>query len=249
MSRPIALITGGGRGIGAATARVLADAGYDLCINYASDTARAEQVAEQCAGLGARCEIVQADIADPNAVAAMFDHCDDRLGVLRVLVNNAGIIGQVSQVVDLPHEALSRTFEVNVYGAFYCAQEAVRRMRTDEGGAGGVIVNLSSIAAVLGSAGEYVHYAASKAAIDTFTVGLSKEVGPWGIRVNSIQAGTTDTEIHARSGNPGRPDMVAKRVPLGRVASPDDIAQAVRWLASDQASYATGAILKVGGGL
>jgi len=185
----------------------------------------------------------------PAEVAALFVACDNALGQPDLLVNNAGIIGQASRVEGLESEVLRRTFEINVFGAIFCAQQAVQRMSTARGGRGGVIVNLSSIAATLGSPGEYVHYAASKGAIETFTIGLAKEVGREGIRVNAVQAGTTDTEIHVRSGNPDRPSQVARHAPLGRVATPDDIAQAILWLASEQASYATGTILRIGGGL
>lgn len=245
----IALITGGSRGIGAATALLAARAGYDVAINYASDRNRAEQVVAACREIGVRSAEIQADVGDQAAIEPLFAACDEALGPLDLLVNNAGIIGESSKVEDLPHDILRRTFEVNVFGAIGCAQQAVRRMSTERGGKGGVIVNLSSIAATLGSPGEYVHYAASKGAIETFTIGLAKEVGRVGIRVNAIQAGTTDTEIHARSGNPDRPKMVAQNAPLGRVATPDDIAEAIIWLASDKASYATGAILRIGGGL
>ena len=249
MTRPIMLVTGGGRGIGAATAVLAAQEGYDLCINYAQDQASARDVAGRCEANGARCLLVRADIGDEAQVTSLFEACEQSFGPLDVLVNNAGIIGQASRVEDLDPAVLRRTFDVNVHGAIFCAQQAVRRMGKEHGGNGGVIVNLSSIAASLGSPGEYVHYAASKAAIETFTIGLAKEVGRSGIRVNAIQAGTTDTEIHARSGNPGRPAMVAEMAPLGRVATPSDIAEAVVWLASKRAAYASGAILRIGGGL
>lgn len=249
MANRIALITGGGRGIGAATALLAAKAGYDVCVNYASDRTSAESVASTCRAGGVRSVAVQADIGDPKAVEALFAACDEQLGPVALLVNNAGIVGEATSIEDLQFDALKRTFEVNVFGSICCAQQAVRRMSTARGGAGGVIINLSSIAATLGSPGEYVHYAASKGAIETLTIGLSKEVGRVGIRVNAVQAGTTDTDIHARSGNPDRPAMVAGTAPLGRVATPNDIAEAVIWLASDAASYATGAILRIGGGL
>ncbi len=249
MPNKIAVITGGGRGIGAATARMAAAKGYDVCVNYASDAARAEAVAAECRAAGVRAAAIRADIADPQQVESLFSACDAGLGPLDLLVNNAGIVGSRATVADLDPDALRRTFDVNVHGSILCARQAVRRMSTARGGRGGVIVNLSSIAATLGSPGEYVHYAASKGAIDTFTIGLAKEVAREDIRVNAVQAGTTDTEIHARSGNPDRPATVAKTAPLGRVATPDDIAEAILWLASDKASYVTGAILRVGGGL
>ena len=249
MNARVALVTGGGRGIGAATAVLAARAGYDVAVNYASDADSAAKVIAACRALGVRSAAFPADVADPAQVEALFAACDDALGRPDLLVNNAGIIGRASTVEALESVVLRRTFEVNVFGAIYCAQHAVRRMSTARGGRGGVIVNLSSIAATLGSPGEYVHYAASKGALETFTVGLAKEVGGEGIRVNAVQAGTTDTEIHARSGNPDRLGQVARNAPLGRVATPDDIAQAILWLASEKASYATGAILRIGGGL
>lgn len=249
MANRIALVTGGGRGIGAATAVLAARAGYDVCVNYAADAARAETVAADCRGAGARSLAVQADIGDETQAARLFEACDEALGPVDLLVNNAGIVGRASSVEELDGAVLRRTYEVNVFGSIYCAQQAIRRMSRARGGKGGVIINLSSIAATLGSPGEYVHYAASKGAIETFTIGLAKEVGKLGIRVNAVQAGTTDTEIHARSGNPDRPRMVARAAPLGRVATPEDMAEAIVWLASDKASYATGAILRIGGGL
>lgn len=249
MATRAALITGAGRGIGAATAVLAAKAGYDICVNYAADENSAEQVASDCRVFGVRCAAVKADIGNPAEVAQLFATCDDLLGPVDLLVNNAGIIGHATLIEHLDVDVLKRTFEVNVFGSIYCAQQAIRRMSTAEGGQGGVIINLSSIAASLGSPGEYVHYAASKGAIETFTIGLAKEVAKVGIRVNAVQAGTTDTDIHARSGNPDRPKLVAKQAPLGRVASPTDIAEAILWLSSNQASYATGAILRIGGGL
>ena len=247
--KKVAIITGGGRGIGAATARLAAQSGYDVCIGYVSDDDAASAVCDACRAAGARAVAVRGDVAALPAVDALFAACDTKLGPVSLLVNNAGIVGQRTVVADLTDSALRRTFEVNVYGAIYCAQAAIRRMSRQTGGAGGVIVNISSIAATLGSPGEYVHYAASKAAIDAFTIGLSKEVGPQGIRVNAVQAGTTATDIHERSGNPDRPALVARNAPLRRVATPEDIAEAVLWLGSDKADYVTGAILRVGGGI
>lgn len=245
----IALITGASRGIGAATAELSAAAGYDVAINFATDATAAQSIVGVCAAHGVRAIAVQADVADPDAVAEMFRVCDRELGTVDLLVNNAGIIGQATRVDTLDPGALRRTMDVNFNGTVFCAQQAVRRMSAAHGGHGGAIVNISSIAAVLGSPGEYVHYAASKAAVEAFTIGLGKEVGPEGIRVNCIRAGTTDTEIHARSGNPDRPEMVARVSALRRVATPRDIAEAALWLGSDKAAYVTASILPVAGGL
>lgn len=245
----LAIVTGGGRGIGAAICRLLAEAGHDICVNYQSDRHRAEAVVAQCQALGVKAQAIQADVGDRRAVAAMFATCDEVFGPPAVLVNNAGTVGARGKLVDLDETALTRAFATNLFGPVYCMQEAIRRMSRENGGGGGSIVNISSIAATIGSPGEYVHYAASKAALDALTVGLSKEVGPEGIRVNSVQAGTADTEIHEREGNPERPAMVAATAPLRRIATPEDIAEAVAWLASDKAAYTTGAVLRVGGGL
>ncbi len=245
----VALITGASRGIGRATALLAARQGYDVCINFVTDAAAATSVAEECRGHGVNATTCRGDVADSQDVDALFRHCDDALGPVYILVNNAGIVGQASRLEHLSEQALRATFDINVLGSIYCAQQAVRRMSTARGGCGGVIVNLSSVAAVSGSPNEYVHYAASKAAIEALTVGLAKEVGPEGIRVNAVRAGTTDTEIHARSGNPDRPAMVAKTAPLRRIATADDIAEAVIWLASERAGFASGAILSISGGL
>ena len=245
----VAIVTGASRGIGRATAVLAARQGYKVCINYRDDAEAARSVCALCESLQAPATVFRADVANPQEVAALFAHCDNTLGTPDLLVNNAGVIGQASRLESLPEAALRTTFDVNVYGTIFCTQQAIRRMSMPRGGAGGVIINLSSIAAVQGSPNEYVHYAASKAAIETLTIGLAKEVGPEGIRVNAIRAGTTDTEIHARSGNPDRPRMVAELAPLRRIATPDDIAEAIMWLASDRAGFASGAILSISGGL
>lgn len=250
VSRKIAIITGGSRGIGAATAILAAKAGYDICISYITNEAAANKVLKACEFHGARAIKVQGDVANEADVEALFEACDTQLGAVNLLVNNAGIVGETSRVDALPAAALERIYRVNVFGSFYCAQQAVRRMSTAHGGQGGSIVNLSSIAATIGSAGEYVHYASTKGAIDSFTVGLAREVGREGIRVNSVQAGTADTDVHTiGGGNPDRPGMVAATSALGRVAKPEEIAEAILWLGSDKASYATGTVLRVGGGL
>ncbi|MCW9035659.1 MAG: SDR family oxidoreductase [Alphaproteobacteria bacterium] len=245
----VVVITGASRGIGAATARLAAKEGYDVCINYASDHKAAEAVKKDCIALGVKAITVQGDVGMPADVEALFKACGESLGPVTHLVNNAGIIGHSTKLEDADPEMIRRVFDVNTLGSMLCAQQAIRRMSTNNGGNGGVIVNISSIAATLGSPGEYIHYASSKAAVDGFTIGLSKEVGCEGIRVNSIQAGTANTDIHEREGNPDRPAMVAQTAPLGRVAEPEDIANAILWLMSEKSSYATGAILRLGGGL
>ena len=245
----IAIITGASRGIGAATARLAARDGYDVCVNYTRDDKSAAEVVKACRAMGRRAFAARANIANPEDVEAMFTACDEQLGPVSLLVNNAGVVGTATTVANLPDAALRETFEVNVYGTIFCARAAILRMATARGGMGGVIVNVSSIAVNLGSPGEYVHYAASKGAIDSFTIGLAKEVGPEGIRVNAVQAGTTDTGIHAKAGNPDRPALVAKLAPLRRIAEPEDTAEAILYLASDKAGYASGAILRIGGGL
>ncbi len=247
--KKIAVITGGSRGIGAATARLAAQDGYDVCIAYLSDADAAERVAADCRKAGVKAIAVRADVGAAADVEALFAECDRALGPVTLLVNNAGTVVRASTVAELPDDVLRRTFEVNIFGPFYCARAAIKRMARKTGGAGGAIVNVSSTAATLGSPGEYVHYAASKGALDTFTIGLAKEVGGDGIRVNAVQAGTTDTGLHARVGVPERPAMVARTAPLGRVGRPEDIAEAILWLGSDKAAYTTGAILRVGGGL
>lgn len=247
--KKIALITGASRGIGAATARLAATTGYDVCVNYASDAAAARSVVENCKAEGVRAFACKADIADSTQVERLFKQCDAELGKLTLLVNNAGIVGKATKLIDLTNDVLQATYAVNVFGTIYCSQQAVLRMATSRGGAGGAIVNISSIAAKLGSPNEYVHYASSKAAVETLTVGLAKELGPDGIRVNCIRAGTTNTDIHTTSGNPDRLATFARSAPLGRVGKPTDMAEAILWIASDKASFASGAILSVAGGV
>lgn len=247
--RPIVIVTGASKGIGAAVAELFANNGYDVCINYLSDEKGARAVAQTCKEAGAQTVIVKADIARKKDVSALFQRCDDSLGTVSCLVNNAGIIGSSTRLEDLSEEALRGTFETNVFGALYCMQEAIKRMSTEHAGSGGTIVNMSSLAAVLGSANEYVHYAASKGAIETLTVGAGKELATVGIRVNAVRVGTTDTTIHAANGNPDRVKKVAAMTPLGRIADPIDIAEAALWLASDQSKFVTGTTLTVAGGL
>jgi NAD(P)-dependent dehydrogenase (short-subunit alcohol dehydrogenase family) len=239
----VMIVTGGGRGIGAATARLAARQGYAVCVNYARDRASAEALAREIEGIA-----VQADVAVESQVVKLFEETDRRLGKLSVLVNNAGIVDKNARVDALTAQRIERMFAVNVTGSMLCAREAIKRMSTRYGGPGGAIVNLSSVAARLGSPGTYVDYAAAKGAIDVFTVGLAKEVGAEGIRVNAVRPGVIHTEIHASGGDPARADRIGATAPLGRAGEPDEIARAILWLASDEASYVTGAILDVAGG-
>lgn len=246
-SRPRLLVTGGSRGIGAAICRKAAAQGYDLLVNYRSDKAAAEAVAGDCQTLGAKAEIVQGDTATEEGIAAIFAAIDG-LGPLFGLVNNAGVVDVTARVEEFDRARLDRMFAVNVIGKIRCATEAVKRMSTKHGGQGGVIVNISSMAAVIGSAGQYVDYAAAKAAVDTFTVGLSREVATEGIRVNAVRPGIIDTEIHASGGLPDRARDLAPVVPMQRPGTADEVADSVLYLLSPQASYVTGALLNVSGG-
>ncbi|HEY2698547.1 MAG TPA: SDR family oxidoreductase [Pseudonocardiaceae bacterium] len=238
------IVTGGSRGIGASIARLAAADGWDVCVSYLSNETAAEEVVQDCRKHGTRAVAVRADVSVPNDVVALFDQAEDELGPLRGLVNNAGIVGEKSLLRDYQSGRTERIFATNVIGAFSCAREAVRRF----GSLGGVIVNVSSRAAELGSAGEYVDYAASKAAIDTMTVGLAREVARDGIRVNAVRPGLIHTDMHASGGQPDRIARLADSVPMGRGGDPDEIAEAVVWLLSDKASYTTGALLDVSGG-
>lgn len=244
----VLIVTGGSRGIGAAVARLGAEQGYAVCISYLSNRAAAEQVVASIAGKGGRAIAVQADVAVEAQVVRLFEQVDSSLGPLTALVNNAGVLERQARVEDMDAERLGRVFATNVVGSFICAREAVRRMSTRHGGAGGAIVNLSSRASRLGSPGEYVDYAASKAAIDTLTVGLAKEVAAEGIRVNAVSPGLIYTDIHASGGEPGRVDRVKHAVPMQRGGQAEEVAQAVLWLLSDQASYTTAATIDVSGG-
>ena len=243
--RPVCLITGASAGIGAACALRAAKDGYDVVVNYNSDRNGAEAVADSVNAAGARSLIVQADVADPDAIIAMFDQIDQEFGRLDALINNAGIVGQTARVTDLTHDRLRRTFDVNVIGAILVAKAAVQRM---EKAGCGVIINISSVAARLGSANLYVDYAATKGAIDTFTKGLADEVAASGIRVMGVAPGLIETGIHAKGGEPDRAHRLGGATPMGRAGTADEIANAVLWLMSDQASYVTGSTLTVSGG-
>jgi NAD(P)-dependent dehydrogenase (short-subunit alcohol dehydrogenase family) len=242
------LITGGGRGIGAATALLAAQRGYAVAVNYASNSLAADEVVRTIRAGGGTAIAVQADVGDEAQVLAMFEKVDAKLGRLTALVNNAGVVDVQARVDEMSVARLERMFRINVIGSFICAREAVRRMSTRYGGAGGAIVNISSGAARLGSPGQYVDYAASKAAIDTLTIGLAKEVGDEGIRVNAVRPGLIDTEIHASGGMPDRAFELAPTVPMKRTGSPEEIAGAILWLLSAEASYTTMALLDVTGG-
>src|SRR5262245_49075910 len=242
------LVTGGGRGIGAAIAIAAARAGYDVGLSYMRDHGRADAVIAEMKASVRKAFANQSDVAREDQVVALFARFDKELGPLNALVNNAGITGQAVRVQDVDAAAINEVLAANITGSFICAREAVKRMSMRRGGRGGAIVNISSAAARHGSPGEYVHYAASKGAIDTFTVGLAKEVADEGIRVNAIRPGLIDTEIHASSGIPARLARITPTVPMKRVGTADEVAAAVLWLLSDAASYVTGAILDVSGG-
>lgn len=243
----VLLVTGGSRGIGAAVAVLAARHGYDVVVNYREDERAAASIVDSVRSQGVRALAIKADVASETEIVRLFGAVDT-FGPLAVLVNNAGITGGFSRVADLTAAALGRTLAVNVYGAILCAREAVRRLSTVWGGNGGAIVNVSSIAARLGGAGEWVHYAASKGAIDSFTIGLAREVGAEGVRVNAVSAGIVDTEIHATAGDPHRAKRTGATIPLGRAATPSEIAEAILWLASPGSSYITGSIVEAGGG-
>src|SRR4051812_28354915 len=238
----VMIVTGGSRGIGAATARLAAARGYKVCINYVRQRETAESLAREIGGIA-----VAADVAKEADVLRLFREAD-RLGKLTVLVNNAGVVDVPARVDEMSLARLERMFAINITGAFLCAREAVKRMSKKHAGAGGSIINISSIAARIGAPGQYVDYAAAKAAVDTLTIGLSKEVGPEGIRVNAIRPGVIKTEIHASGGEPGRAERIGASAPLQRAGEAEEIARAILWLASDESSYTSGAILDIAGG-
>ena len=244
----ILLVTGGGRGIGAATCRLAGARGYAVVVNYQRDAAAADAVVADIAAAGGRAVAIQADVSREAEVERLFGEIDGRFGRLTHLVNNAGISSRGQRLDAVDAATLEAVFDINILGSFLCARAAVRRMSTQNGGTGGAIVNLSSAAATLGSPGEFVWYAASKAAVDTLTFGLAKEVGREGIRVNAVAPGLVLTEIHASSGEPDRVGRIAPTVPMGRAGTPEEVAEAILFLLSDAASYATGTILRISGG-
>jgi NAD(P)-dependent dehydrogenase (short-subunit alcohol dehydrogenase family) len=247
-ARPVMLVTGGSRGIGAATVWLAAERGYDVCVNYRDNADAAARAVEAARRAGARAIAVQADIGVEADVVRLFETCDHELGQLWALVNNAGILETQMRLDAMDAARIGRVFATNVTGAFLCAREAVKRMSTRYGGIGGAIVNVSSGAARLGSPGEYIDYAATKGALDTMTIGLSREVAEEGIRVNAVRAGFIYTEMHASGGEPRRVDRVKAIVPMQRGGQPSEVAHAILWLASGEASYTTGAFLDVTGG-
>ena len=244
----VLLVTGGSRGIGAAVARLAAQNGYAVCLSYLNNRDAANEVAASIAAKGGVALAVQADVAVEQDVVRLFEQVDASLGRVTALVNNAGILEQQSRVEDMDAARIGRVFATNVTGSFICAREAIRRMSTRHGGLGGAIVNMSSRASRLGSPNEYVDYAASKGAIDTFTVGLAKELAAEGIRVNAVSPGIIYTDIHASGGDPDRVDRMKDAIPMKRGGTVEEVAKAVLWLLSDDASYTTGASIDVSGG-
>jgi NAD(P)-dependent dehydrogenase (short-subunit alcohol dehydrogenase family) len=247
------LVTGGSRGIGAAAAVCCAELGFDVVVNYTRDAAAAQAVVDRVLALGRRAIAVQADVSVEAQVVSMFAQLDaaaraGKVARLHGLVNNAGVVDRATRVEQIDGARLQRMFAINVFGSFLCAREAVKRLSTRHGGPGGAIVNLSSAAARLGGPGQYVDYAAAKGAIDTFTIGLAREVATEGIRVNAVRPGIIETDIHASGGQPDRVQQLAPQVPMQRAGSAEEVAQAIVWLMSEQSSYTTGAVIDVAGG-
>jgi NAD(P)-dependent dehydrogenase (short-subunit alcohol dehydrogenase family) len=247
-SRGTLIVTGSGRGIGAAVAKLAGGRGFRVAVNYARNAQAAADVARHIVSSGGRATVIQADISREPEIVRLFEAAERELGPITGLVNNAGITGGFARVEAVASAKLTQVFAVNVIGAMLCAREAVRRMSTSHGGRGGSIVNISSRAAEIGGAGEWIHYAASKGALDTFTLGLAREVAAEGIRVNAVAPGHVLTELHASSGDPDRMARLAPTIPMGRAGTPEEIAEAVLWLLSPEASYTTGTILAVSGG-
>jgi glucose 1-dehydrogenase len=247
--RPVTIVTGGGRGIGAATALQLASAGHGVVVNYHRDREAAEHIVRQATAGGGRAVAVRADVGLPEDVERLFAAAQRELGPVTGLVNNAGLTANIADLADTPVDIVRQVLDVNLLAVILCARRAAQVMSTRRGGAGGAIVNLSSAAATLGSPHEYVHYAAAKAGVDALTVGLSKELADDGIRVNAVAPGIVRTDIHAAAGDADRVERLAARIPIGRAGQPDEIAPAIGWLLSDAASYVTGAVIRVAGGL
>ena len=246
--KKVIVITGASRGIGAATARLAGARGYAVCVNYLKNQAAADRVVADIVSAGGQAIAIAADVSVETEVVELFNAVDRQLGTVTALVNNTGILDAQARVEDMDAARLNRILATNVTGCFLCAREAVRRMSSRHGGCGGAIVNLSSTASRLGSPGEYVDYAASKGAVDTFTIGLAREVAAEGIRVNAVRPGVIYTDIHASGGEPGRVDRVKDLVPMKRGGRPEEVATAVLWLLSDEASYATGTFIDLSGG-
>jgi NAD(P)-dependent dehydrogenase (short-subunit alcohol dehydrogenase family) len=244
----VAIVTGGSRGIGAATCALLGAEGYSVAVNYARDAGAAAAIVAEVERAGGKAIAIQGDVSREDDVLRIFKACDDAFGPLTALVNNAGMLNRQWRVADMTAEAIARVLAVNVLGSILCAREAVRRMSTANGGKGGAIVNLSSVASRLGAPGEYVDYAATKGAIDAFTIGLAREVAAEGIRVNAVRPGLIDTDIHASGGDPGRPERLRTMIPMQRVGTAKEVAEAIVWLLSDEASYVTGTNVEVTGG-
>ncbi len=246
--KKVMIVTGGARGIGAAIARLAAANGYAVCVNYLRNQSDADDVVTSITENGGEAIAIQANVSVEDEVIRLFEHVDASLGGVSALVNNAGILEKQARIEDMDFERICRVFSVNVFGSFMCSREAVRRMSTKHGGDGGAIVNISSRASRLGSPGEFVDYAASKAAIDTLTIGLAKEVAAEGIRVNAVRPGVIYTDIHASGGEPQRVDRVKAAIPMKRGGYPEEVAKAVLWLLSEDSSYTTGAFIDVSGG-
>jgi NAD(P)-dependent dehydrogenase (short-subunit alcohol dehydrogenase family) len=244
----VMIVTGGSRGIGAATVQLAAEAGYSVCFSYGASADAAREVEEEARRTGVEILAVKADMGTEAGILNLFSACDEAFGPPDALVNNAGITGKISHVADLPAEELRRVLDINVFGYFIAAREAVRRMSTKRGGKGGTIVNVSSRAAVLGGPGEFVHYGASKGATDTMTIGLAREVGAEGIRVNAVRPGLIETDIHALAGAPDRVERLMSGVPMGRSGSAREVAETIVWLAGEGSSYVSGTLLDVSGG-